>query len=88
MLSSEALLYRLFHENGVRVFDAEPVHAQCRCSRDRIFSMLKSFSDKDRAEMTADDGMIRVTCDFCSKLYSIAPRDVEEALAHIGDPSP
>lgn len=76
-LSSEALLFRLFHENGVRVFDAEPVHAQCRCSRDRILSMLKSFSPKDRAEMIADDGMIGVTCDFCSKRYIVAPDEVE-----------
>lgn len=76
-LSSEALLYRLFHESGVRVFDAEPVHAQCRCSRERILSMLKSFSPKERADMVADDGMIGVTCDFCSKRYIITPDEAE-----------
>jgi molecular chaperone Hsp33 len=71
------LLYRLFHENGVRVFDEEPVRAQCRCSRDRILSMLKGFSPQQRTEMMADDGMIGVTCDFCSKRYVIAPHDIE-----------
>jgi len=76
-LSSEALLYRLFHENGVRVFDEEPVRAQCRCSRDRILSMLKGFSPQQRTEMMADDGMIGVTCDFCSKRYVIAPHDID-----------
>jgi molecular chaperone Hsp33 len=39
--------------------------------------MLKSFSPKDRAEMVADDGMIGVTCDFCSKRYIVAPNEVE-----------
>jgi len=81
MLSSEALLYRLFHENGVHVFDAESVHTQCRCSRDRILSMLKSFSPKDRTEMIADDGMIGVTCDFCSKRYIVALNEVENHSA-------
>ena len=77
LLTSEALLYRLFHENGVRVFEAEPVNAHCRCSRDRILSMLKSFSAKDRNEMIADDGTIGVTCDFCSKRYIVALDEIE-----------
>ena len=37
-LSSERLLYRLFHERGVRVFEAQPVHEECRCSRERIMA--------------------------------------------------
>ena len=76
-LTSEALLYRLFHESGVVVFDAEAITAQCRCSRDRIVSMIKGFPPNERREMVADDGMIGVTCEFCSTRYEVLPDDVD-----------
>ena len=74
-LSSEALLYRLFHETGVRVFDTDPVLARCRCSRDRILAMLTSFPVDDRKAMIASDGTIEVTCEFCSTRYVVAPEE-------------
>ncbi len=77
MLTSEELLYRLFHESGVVAFEAETVTAQCRCSRDRILSMIKGFPPSERREMVADDGMISVTCEFCSTRYDVAPEEAE-----------
>lgn len=76
-LESERLLYRLFHERGVRVFDALAVEERCRCSPARVRGMLKSFSQEDRRDMVADDGSITVTCDFCSTEYHFRPEEVE-----------
>jgi molecular chaperone Hsp33 len=50
-LSGERLLYRLFHERGVRVFPPLPLRAQCSCSREAVSVMLNSFAAADRAEM-------------------------------------
>jgi molecular chaperone Hsp33 len=75
-LSSERLVYRLFHEPGVRVFGGLDVVAQCSCSRDRVENMLKSFSQDDRNHMV-EDGMISVTCEFCSTNYKFTPREVD-----------
>ncbi len=74
-LSSERLLYRLFHEHGVRVFRASDVEAKCSCSRGSVTSMLKSFSQDDRDHMVRD-GKIAVTCEFCNTEYLFAPDDV------------
>jgi molecular chaperone Hsp33 len=71
-LSGERLLYRLFHERGVRVFSPLPLRAQCSCSRDAVSAMLKSFGPKDRAEMVKD-GKVVVTCEFCSTVYEFTP---------------
>jgi molecular chaperone Hsp33 len=71
-LSGERLLYRLFHERGVRVFAQLPLRAQCSCSRDAVSAMLKSFAAKDRAEMVKD-GKVVVTCEFCSSIYQFTP---------------
>jgi len=77
-LSSEALLYRLFHERGVRVFKSAPVNVQCSCSRESVAAMLRSFSQDDRDHMV-QDGTIQVTCEFCNASYDFQPEDVETA---------
>ena len=73
-LSGERLLYRLFHERGVRVFPPLPLRAQCSCSRDAVSSMLASFAAKDRADMVKD-GKVVVTCEFCSSVYEFTPEE-------------
>src|SRR3954467_4737370 len=73
-LSGERLLYRLFHERGVRVFSSLPLRAQCSCSREAVSNMLKSFAAKDRAEMVKD-GKVAVTCEFCSSVYEFTPEE-------------
>jgi molecular chaperone Hsp33 len=75
-LSSNELLFRLFHENGVRVFGATPLHAFCRCNEDRITTVLASFDADERADMIEPDGKIHVTCEYCSKVYAIAPESL------------
>ncbi|HEX9214857.1 MAG TPA: Hsp33 family molecular chaperone [Bradyrhizobium sp.] len=79
-LSGERLLYRLFHERGVRVFNPMVLKAQCSCSRDAVGAMLKSFSPDDRAAMVKDDKVV-VTCEFCSSVYGFTPQEagVEDA---------
>ncbi len=74
-ISTERLVYRLFHERGVRVFDSANVEAQCSCSRDNVEAMLKSFSQDDRDHMV-EDGKIAVTCEFCNRTYNFAPDEV------------
>jgi molecular chaperone Hsp33 len=76
-LSSNQLLFRLFHEDGVRVFGAQPLRAFCRCSQARIETVLRSFAAAERADMVEDDGKIRVTCEFCSKTYAVEPEALE-----------
>src|ERR1700735_1436337 len=73
-LSGERLLYRLFHERGVRVFTPVRLRAQCSCSREAVSSMLASFAAKDRADMVKD-GKVVVTCEFCSSVYEFTPQE-------------
>jgi molecular chaperone Hsp33 len=77
-LSANSLLFRLFHERGVRVHEAKPLIDRCRCSEERVVTMLGSFP---RAEIEAlnKDGIVEVSCEFCRRIY----RFDEEALARI-----
>jgi molecular chaperone Hsp33 len=76
-LSGERLLYRLFHERGVRVFDSQPIQDMCRCSTERVASMLRQFTRQERADMVGDNGKIGVTCEFCSTHREFDPAEFE-----------
>ena len=75
-ITPEILLFRLFHEDGVRLEDARPLKAVCRCSKERIGAVLASFDTVELADMVEDDGKIRVTCEYCSTVYELEPEEV------------
>ncbi len=64
----ERLLYRLFHERGVRVYEPQTVFDRCSCSRDKIKGVLTGFTAEE-IEASQEDGQIAVTCEFCSTTY-------------------
>jgi molecular chaperone Hsp33 len=70
-LSLDSLLLRLFHEEGVRVFRPTRLTFGCRCSRERVETMLRMFEDEQLEDMKLDDGSVLVTCQFCNQDYQI-----------------
>jgi len=80
-LSGGTLLYRLFHEDGVRVFRPRSLNRGCRCSRERIVSVLRRLPDDEIAELKAD-GRVEVTCEFCSSIYAFEENELE-TLFHV-----
>ncbi|MBN4058562.1 Hsp33 family molecular chaperone HslO, partial [bacterium AH-315-J19] len=76
-LASEQVLYRLFHELGVRVDTPKHVRAQCSCSRERLLESLKSFEVKDQDDMFID-GKLTAKCEFCATDYVFTPEDLTD----------
>jgi molecular chaperone Hsp33 len=76
MLAPERLLYRLFHEEGVRVTPPTSLSAECRCSRERIEALLERFGPEELADMREADGGVTVTCEFCSRRYRFASDEI------------
>jgi molecular chaperone Hsp33 len=70
-LTTPTLLWRLFHEDGVRLLEEKPLRAFCRCSDDRISAMMESFSAAEKVDMIEPDGKIHVTCEYCSREYAL-----------------
>lgn len=73
-VGAERLLYRLFHERGVRVFDAVAVNDDCSCSREKIAGVLSGFTAEEITD-SIEEGMISVTCEFCSTQYEFDPAE-------------
>ncbi|MGQ7793826.1 Hsp33 family molecular chaperone [Faunimonas sp. B44] len=72
-IAAERLLYRLFHERGVRVFEPIELQDRCSCSRERIEQVLGQFSPEEIEELTVD-GQIDVRCEFCGLHYAFDPK--------------
>jgi molecular chaperone Hsp33 len=76
-LEAPDLLYRLFHEEGVRVYDPVPLINECRCNMERVRVVLSGMNSEDLEHMTID-GKITMTCEFCSRDYAFDPADIQK----------
>lgn len=74
-LHGHDILTRLFHEEGVRVYEPLQLRHECRCSEDRVKNIVLMMGEEDRTEMI-EDGAYRLTCEFCSKTYVIHPKEI------------
>jgi molecular chaperone Hsp33 len=74
-ITAQRLLYRLFHEDGVRVTPPQAIQFGCTCSEARVRRILSRYSEEDYKTML-EDGMVRVRCEFCSRTYRFPPEDL------------
>ena len=79
-LSAHELLFRLFHEDGVRVFDTHPLRFSCRCSRERAQGILRMLSQEDIEEYKIE-GRISITCEFCNTKVWFDSAEIDAARA-------
>lgn len=88
-LDCENLLYKLFNEEKVRLFDAEPVEFRCVCSRSRIERTLRAIGKEELEDILQKQGIIQVGCEFCSEQYLFDRVDIETLLSQksVANPS-
>ena len=73
-LTTDRLLYRLYHEDGATAYEPVPIICKCHCSRERISEVLRNF-DAEELAATVQDGKITVNCEFCSRAYVFEPSE-------------
>ena len=75
-VGTERLLFRLFHERGVRVYPPQPVFDRCSCSREKLKAVLSGLSREEIEHSTDGENEIAVTCEFCSTTYRFEAAEV------------
>ena len=75
-LAPETVLWRLFHEDEVRVQPALPIAFRCDCAPERIATVLKSYAPAERGTLADPDGIIRARCEFCGTTHEINPNSL------------
>ena len=76
-LPAATLLHRLFHEEQVHLLGSAPVHFACTCSRSKVTNTLASFGKQELQDILAQEGSIKVDCEFCNEQYLFDAVDVE-----------
>lgn len=79
-LPASELLYRLYHEETVELYESESVNFHCNCSRERTERVLLSLGENELRGIVAEQGAIEVACQFCNQEYRFDPIDVEQLL--------
>ncbi len=85
-LTARELLHRLFHEEDVRLFEAEPVSFRCSCSAERIETMLRGLGYDEVRDILEEQGKVSVHCEFCNQHYAYDAVDVERLFAAADQP--
>lgn len=80
-LSHEDLLYRLFNEFDVRLFEQEAVQFACSCSRQRCEATLRNLGRPELEEIISEQDLITIDCHFCNQKYQFGPTDVEQMFS-------
>jgi len=75
-LAAETLLWRLFHEDEVRVHQAESIAFRCDCNSDRIVSVLRAYPQSEHEALADADGIVRARCEFCGRMHEIPIADL------------
>ncbi|MCK5819566.1 MAG: Hsp33 family molecular chaperone HslO [Psychromonas sp.] len=75
-LSNEELLYRLYHQDKVRLFDAQSITYQCSCSKVRCLSYLASVSEQEILGLLNNQGCIDMHCEYCASNYRFTKEDL------------
>lgn len=75
---AERLLFRLFHEDGVRLQEARTVLKRCTCERERLARILAGFPAEDRDDMVKD-GAVVMTCEYCNRDWRFSEAEIDAA---------
>lgn len=75
-LPADRLLYRLFHEEGVRMAEPATLADRCTCDEARLANVMRQFPPSELRELIEPDGLLHAQCQFCARKYLIAPDDV------------
>ncbi|MBV7482015.1 Hsp33 family molecular chaperone HslO [Bordetella sp. BOR01] len=77
----DTLIHRLYWEETLIAFEPIPVRWHCTCTRERVAGMLRTLGEREVEDILAEQGSVRVTCDFCGKPYKFDAVDCSGLFA-------
>ena len=80
-LTPAELLRRLFNQEDLRVFEAEPMSFRCTCSRERVRNMLRALGSDEVHDIVKEQNSVSVTCEYCNQEYRFDAVDAEQIFA-------
>lgn len=86
-LEPNTILHRLYHEEELRLFDAESIAFKCQCSQKKIEKMVTSLGADEARDIITQQGNIEIDCEFCNSHYALDHVHVERLFSNYGAPT-
>lgn len=83
-LPAREVLYRLYHEEEVRVFEPQAPHFACTCSRERVAAMMQMVGREELDGLLEERGHVEISCEFCNTQYSFDAVDLTQVFTGQG----
>lgn len=80
-LPAQTLIRRLYHEEDIRLFEAQPVSFNCTCSREKVASMLKMLGREEIDSILEERGTVEIHCEFCNHRYEFDKVDAMQLFS-------
>jgi len=82
-LEAEALLYRLYHQEQVNIFEPQPVSYLCGCSADKCLAAISQIEPSEIKAILAEQGKISMTCDYCITTYDFDELSLQSFISKV-----
>lgn len=77
VLATSDVLYRLFNEDGVRIYSPTHIRFKCRCTRQRVVDILRTIPRAEIEDICEKEGHVSIKCEFCSEDYRFSAADLD-----------
>lgn len=82
-LNANDLLYRLYHQEEVRIFDPQSVSYKCSCSKEKCLSAISQIEPSEIKSILAEQGSVSMTCDYCQTTYAFGEVELSQFTSDI-----
>ena len=79
-LAAEDLLYRLYHQEEVRLFEPQAVTYKCSCSEEKCLSAISQIAPSELESILEEQGNVSMTCDYCITTYKFERPQLEQFI--------
>jgi len=80
-LDADTILQRLYHEEELRLFDAENIAFKCQCSQQKIESTVEALGEEEAQDILSRQGTIDINCEFCNNKYVLDKLDIKRIFS-------
>lgn len=84
-LDNQTLLYRLFHQDKVRLFEPDALAFKCECSRERSANAMQMMTEEELLALAEEHGgEVEMSCQFCNEVYRFDSADIQALFRNDG----
>ena len=79
-VDSQELLYRLYHQEELRLFEPQAISYKCSCSEEKCLNAISQIEPSELDNIIVEQGSVSMTCDYCLTTYQFMRPQLEQFI--------